>query len=133
MTLPRVLASLSLAVATVLAVASTANAAAPQSVQIIKAGRLVDVTTGKVLNDQVIVIRGDQIREVGPSSSITIPADAKVIDLSTSTVLPGLIDTHTHLTSDPTEPPYHGYGISNPRSALKGAANARVTLLAGVT
>jgi len=48
-------------------------------------------------------------------------------------VLPGLIDTHTHLTSEPTTPPYAGYGISAPRAALKGAANARVTLLAGVT
>jgi imidazolonepropionase-like amidohydrolase len=48
-------------------------------------------------------------------------------------VLPGLIDTHTHVTSDPTLPPYYGYGLSQPRIALKGAANAKATLLAGVT
>ena len=48
-------------------------------------------------------------------------------------MLPGLIDTHTHVTSDPTLPPYHGYGVSHPRLALKGAANAKATLLAGVT
>jgi imidazolonepropionase-like amidohydrolase len=48
-------------------------------------------------------------------------------------VLPGLIDTHTHITGDPTLPPYYGYGMSVPRVALKGAAFARRTLLAGVT
>jgi len=113
--------------------ARAADAAKPVVVQAIKAGHLVDVAAGKVLADQVIVISGDEIREVGPAGSVNIPAGAKVIDLSSSTVLPGLIDTHTHLTSDPTEPPYHGFGVSEPRAALKGAANARVTLLAGVT
>lgn len=102
-------------------------------VQVIKAGRLLDVGAGKLLNDQLIVIRGKQIAAVGPAASVKVPAGAAVIDLSERTVLPGLIDTHTHLTADPALPPYAGYGISAPRSALKGAANARVTLLAGVT
>jgi imidazolonepropionase-like amidohydrolase len=47
--------------------------------------------------------------------------------------MPGLIDTHTHVTGDPTTPPYHGYGISIPRQALQGARFARETLLSGVT
>src|SRR5262245_39222808 len=99
----------------------------------IRAGHLVDVTAGKVLKDQVIIVRGDHIEAVGAASSVKIPDGAKVVDLSGSTVLPGLIDTHTHITSDPMLPPYHGYGLSYPRVALKGAANAKVTLLAGVT
>lgn len=107
--------------------------ASAQTLTAIRAGHLVDVAAGKVVTDQVIVIADDRIREVGPASSVKIPEHATVIDLSDSTVLPGLVDTHTHLTSDPTEPPYHGYGISLPRVALKGAANARATLLAGVT
>jgi imidazolonepropionase-like amidohydrolase len=109
-----------------------ANDDAP-SVQVIRAGRLLDVAAGKMLNDQVIVIRGNQIAAVGPAATVKIPSGASVIDLSKRTVLPGLVDTHTHLTGDPELPPYAGYGISAPRAALKGAANARVTLLAGVT
>jgi imidazolonepropionase-like amidohydrolase len=100
---------------------------------VIRAGHLVDVAAGKVLAKQLIVIRGDRIVSVGNAEAVQIPDGATIIDLSTSTVLPGLIDTHTHLTSDPTLPPYHGFGLSNPRIALKAAANARATLLAGVT
>jgi imidazolonepropionase-like amidohydrolase len=100
---------------------------------VIRAGHLVDVAAGKVLAKQLIVIRGDRIVSVGNAEAVKIPDGATIIDLSTSTVLPGLIDTHTHLTSDPTLPPYHGFGLSNPRIALKAAANARATLLAGVT
>ena len=107
--------------------------AADAAVSVIRAGRLIDVTAGKVLTDQVLIVRGDRIDSVSAASGATIPAGAKVVDLSAYTVLPGLIDTHTHVTSDPTLPPYHGYGLSHPRIALKGAANAKATLLAGVT
>jgi len=114
--------------------AQAADAAAnPQAVTVIRAGRLVDVAAGKVRENQLIVVTGKTITAVGPAASITVPAGASVIDLSNQTVLPGLIDTHTHITSDPTTPPYHGYGISIPREALKGARFARDTLLAGVT
>ena len=66
----------------------------------IKAGRLVDPEAGTVLNDQVILIRDNKIEAVG--KGLAIPADAKVIDLSQMTVLPGLIDCHTHLADGPT-------------------------------
>lgn len=112
---------------------SAVIAADAESVTAVRAGRVLEVASGEVRMDQLIVIRGERIEFVGPTSATTIPADAKTIDLSGHTVLPGLIDTHTHVTSDPELPPYHGYGVSNPRLALKGAANANATLLGGVT
>ena len=99
----------------------------------IKAGRLVDVAAGRVRNDQVVLVQGGRITAVGPAGSTPVPAGAMVIDLSGHTVLPGLIDTHTHVTSDPATPPYYHYGISVPRQALIGARFARDTLLSGVT
>jgi len=63
----------------------------------IRAGKLLDVRTGKTLADQVIVVRGDKIERVGAASETQIPPSAIVIDLSRATVLPGLIDAHTHI------------------------------------
>ena len=112
--------------------ASTAFAAEPV-LRIIRAGRVIDVQTGKVHQKQSLLIRGDRIAAVGPSDEIEMPSGAEVIDLSAYTLLPGLIDTHTHVTSDPTTPPYHAYGLSIPRVALMGAANAKRALLSGIT
>lgn len=106
--------------------------ASPPKIKVIKAGRFLDVASGKVLRDQLIVIRDERIESVAAAGA-PLPDGAEIVDLSASTVLPGLIDAHTHLIADPAQPPYHGYGVSVPRLALKGAANARVTLLAGVT
>src|SRR5215475_7437908 len=100
---------------------------------LIKAGKLIDVRAGRVLNDQAILIEGDRIKQVGASGTVQAPAGARVIDLSNATVLPGLIDCHTHLTGDPGHNGYESLGISIPRQALYGAKNARLTLEAGFT
>src|SRR6266478_588678 len=67
----------------------------PSQVYAIKAGKLVDPERGTTENNQIILVRGKKIEAVGPN--VQIPADAKIIDLSKSTVLPGLFDAHTHL------------------------------------
>jgi imidazolonepropionase-like amidohydrolase len=107
--------------------------AADTPLSAIRAGRVIDVASGKIVTDQVILVRGDRIEAIGASNAVPIPAGTKVIDLSAYTVLPGLIDAHTHITSDPTLPPFYGYGMSVPRIALKGATYAKRTLLAGIT
>jgi imidazolonepropionase-like amidohydrolase len=107
------------------------TSASPKRV-IVRPGKLLDVKTGKTLTDQAIVIEGDKIISVGPFSPATATTDANVISLPNATVLPGLIDAHTHLTFNPRFG-YETLGISVPREALVGARNARVTLEAGFT
>jgi len=67
------------------------------SIEYVRAGKLLDVRSGKVLDDQIIVIRGARVDRVTPAREQQIPAGAKVVDLSQATVLPGLIDCHTHI------------------------------------
>jgi len=98
----------------------------------IHAGRVLDVKSGKMLSDQTIVIDDGKIASVGTSAETKVPAGATVIELANATVLPGLIDAHTHLTFDP-QFGYESLGISIPRETLIGAKNARVTLQAGFT
>ena len=112
-------------------VAQNAPEAAPHRV-VIRAGRVLDVKTGNLLTNQAIVIEGDKIVSVAPASSAKV-ADATIIDLPNATVLPGLIDAHTHLTANPNAFGYEGLGISIPREALIGARNAKTTLEAGFT
>jgi imidazolonepropionase-like amidohydrolase len=110
------------------------NAPAQTSSHIaIKAGRLLDVEAGRVLSNQVILIDGERISAIGAASDLPIPAGTRVIDLSRSTVLPGLIDAHTHLTSNPTIHGYMALSSSDMRSALYGVRAARDTLNAGFT
>jgi len=121
-----------LALAAVLAFIVQSFAQQPSKTVAIHAGRVLDVKTGKLLSDQTIVIEDGKITSVGPSAGMKVPADATVIDLSNATVLPGLIDAHTHLTMDPKFG-YEELGVSVPRQTLTGAKNARITLQAGFT
>ncbi len=69
----------------------------------VKAGRVMDVRSGKYLDRQIIWIEGNRIKQIGSTAELAprLPAGARVIDLSRETVLPGLIDCHTHLTFSP--------------------------------
>ncbi|MCI0661609.1 MAG: amidohydrolase family protein, partial [Acidobacteria bacterium] len=102
-----------------------------QRMTVIRAGRMLDVRTGSMINNVVILIDGDRIKEIGPN--IAIPPNAEVIDLGQKTILPGLIDCHTHLTFDPGNIGASFLATSIPREALRGAKNAKITLEAGFT
>src|SRR5258707_4389401 len=107
---------------------------APEVVTAIQAGHLIDVENGRVLAKQIILLSGKKILAVG--ADLQIPAGARVLDLSTKTVLPGLIDCHTHLADGAHD------GNGDPASQLKRTAsevvlgsvtNARMTLESGFT
>jgi imidazolonepropionase-like amidohydrolase len=107
--------------------------AQPQHV-VIHAGHMLDVKAGRMLDNVTIVIDGDKIASVssGGGSQSDNQAGAHVINLPNATLLPGLIDAHTHLTFDPNFG-YQELGVSIPKEALIGAKNARITLEAGFT
>ncbi|MGB7592083.1 MAG: amidohydrolase family protein [Terriglobia bacterium] len=115
------------------AVALSQEPKSSPTVIVLKAAHVVDARTGRVLDLQTVLISADRIEKVGPSSEVAIPPGATVIDLGPATLLPGLIDCHTHLTFDPSNAGFRSLGISVPREALTGAKNARVTLEAGFT
>jgi imidazolonepropionase-like amidohydrolase len=101
---------------------------------VVRAGRLVDPDSGTVLTDQVIVVDGRKIQAVG--KGLPIPAGAKVIDLSDKTVLPGLIDCHTHLANGKvveSGDPFDVLKKTASQLVLESVPNARATLLSGFT
>lgn len=125
-----------------LLLAAALPAAAAPKATLVKAGRLLDVKGGRYLSEQGVLVEGQRIKAVGPLATIAsqAPADAKVIDLSHATVLPGLIDCHAHLLSSMKGALAPGdnilltvAGMSAASRALLGARNARETLEAGIT
>jgi len=109
----------------------------PDRVYAIKAGKLVDPEKGSTETNQIILVRGKKIEAVGPN--VQIPSDAKIIDLSKSTVLPGLFDAHTHLCmtmkKDRDGTNYFITTLMDPTPfrAVEGVANARDMLASGFT
>ena len=101
--------------------------APPAAVIAVRAGRMFDSKTGQMLTKQVILLQGDRITDVGPESQVKIPAGAQVIDLSQSTVLPGLIDAHTHMFNPPKK------GMSRETSTLIAIQHLQDDLRAGFT
>ena len=126
-----------LAVSTCLFFTSTLSVfAAPADIQIIHAGAMVDVEEGDLLKNRFIVIESGLISAIGSKSDIAaldLPEDAVRIDLSDMTVLPGLSDSHVHLTSDATKHGFKRLTVSTPRAAITGVVNAKKTLMAGFT
>jgi imidazolonepropionase-like amidohydrolase len=100
----------------------------------VRCGKLLDVRSGQMLTDQVVVFDATgTITSVGSASSTKLASGITAIYLSNVTCLPGLIDVHTHLTGEPTGNGYSSLGISIPREAITGAKNARLTVRAGFT
>jgi imidazolonepropionase-like amidohydrolase len=113
------------------AVAQSPAVAAPSRHVAIRAGRLIDGLGGAPLTDAVILVDGDRITAVG--RGLAIPADAQVVDLSRSTVLPGFIDAHTHVTSQPENYMEDLFRKSPIDVAVSAHVYARRTLDAGFT
>src|SRR5207237_1943827 len=101
--------------------------APPAAVIAVRAGRLFDSKTGQMLTRQVVLLQGERITDVGSEAQIKIPAGAQVIDLSQATVLPGLIDAHTHMFNTPKP------GMSRETSTLIAVHNLQSDLRAGFT
>ena len=106
---------------------------APSATQVtaIRAGKLIDVDAGRVQANQMILVRGGKIEAIG--ENLLIPTGATVIDLSKMTVLPGLIDCHTHLADLGDAEPLLVLQRTSAETAYAAIPNARVTLLGGFT
>ncbi len=140
-----------LVLAVLLFVAGQVAAEVPASNTLVKAGRLVDPRTGSVISPVAVLIENGKIKEVGPASQMQTRAagDVKTIDVGSATLLPGLIDSHTHLFLDIIVPPEleqqrHSNGLFAPgmllaviespsKRVLMGAQSAREDLESGFT
>ena len=88
----------------------------------VRAGRLFDARAGKMVDNQIVLIRGDRITDVG--GSVSIPSGARVLDLSSATVMPGMIDAHVHVNTG---------GVTAAQRVLRALRNAHIDLDAGFT
>jgi imidazolonepropionase-like amidohydrolase len=105
----------------------------PATRTLIRAGHLLDVKTGAEPAAQTIIVTGDRITAIAPTASTPAQSTDKVIDLSNYTVMPGLIDVHTHLTMANNFDPYFELSMTPAKEAIIGVENAKVTLEAGFT
>jgi len=117
---------------------STSAAHAADAVTVIRAGTLIDGKSATPRHDQVIVVRGNRIESVGDAASAKVPPGATAVDLSRWTVLPGLIDAHTHLFLQGEDPAEGGYDVQLLKHGLafraaRATASARRALVQGFT
>ncbi|MEY2757675.1 MAG: hypothetical protein RIR33_1453, partial [Pseudomonadota bacterium] len=111
---------------------AAAPAALAQNVYV-TADRMLDVTTGRMIQNPAIIIRDGVISEVGTRDRLQVPSAAIVHELSGVTLLPGLIDMHTHIDSDPTMGGFTGIGLPDAYGAVISVPNAKATIEAGFT
>jgi len=120
--------------ACILAALPLAAADAPPHVySAVHCGTLLDVRTGHGISDAMLLIEDGRVHEAGAASRVRLLHSEIALDLTHATCLPGLIDVHDHLTSDPTDSGYKSLGTSVPRRTVRAVRNARVTLEAGFT
>jgi imidazolonepropionase-like amidohydrolase len=100
---------------------------------LLRAGHVIDVHTGNEAADQTIIVTGDRITAIAPTASTPAQTGDQEIDLRGLTVLPGMIDAHTHLTGNPEFDPYLELTTTPIKEALNGVRNANTTLIAGFT
>jgi imidazolonepropionase-like amidohydrolase len=105
----------------------------PATRTLVRTGHLLDVKTGAEPAAQTIIVTGDRITAIAPTASTPAQSTDKVIDLSNYTVMPGLIDVHTHLTNANNFDPYFELSMTPAKEAIIGVENAKVTLEAGFT
>jgi imidazolonepropionase-like amidohydrolase len=122
----------SIAAALLLSVLACPSIAYAQVVAV-TADRLIDVATGKVVQQPVVVISSGRITAVGQRSEVQVPADARRVDLPGMTLLPGLIDMHVHLDSDPSYGGYSGLQFNDRFWSMLAVPHAMRTLQAGFT
>ncbi len=99
----------------------------------VTAARLIDVQSGKVISQPVVLIEDERIKAVGHVGGLAVPPDARQIDLPGMTLLPGLIDMHVHLTGEPTIGGFNGLLYTDSFWTVIGVRNAATTLKAGFT
>ncbi len=116
-----------------LSTAAAAQERAATKRTLVRAGHVLDVKTGKLADAQTIVVVGDTIQSIAPTASVTAGPGDTVVDLGGMTVMPGLIDVHTHLTMNPDFDPYKELTSTSAKEAINGVVNARTTLMAGFT
>jgi imidazolonepropionase-like amidohydrolase len=114
------------------AAAQAASADDAPTVYVLTADRMLDVRAGRVVTDAAVVVEGERISYAGPAAGAPRPEGAREIALGDATLLPGLMDLHTHLTVGGTQA-VDPYGEGAPDVTLRAAENARVTLYAGFT
>lgn len=120
-----------------IALAAAGGSFAADTTTVIQAARMFDPVAGRLIRNAVVIVEGDRIRSAGPAEGHPPIADAEVIDLGDATLLPGLIDTHTHvlLQGDPTRQSYDRQILleSIPHRTVRAVAAARAALMNGFT
>ncbi len=126
---------LHIALSSLILLAGLSTAASAQQLTAIRAGKMLDVESGRLLTDQLILVREGRIQSVAPAGgeSAQVPSGATLIDLSKQTVLPGLVDCHTHLADLADSEPLSLLRKSAVETAYAAIPNARATLMAGFT